>query len=209
MKPKTNLYFIALFPPNDLINHIEIDKLALANKYNCKEALMSLSCISLQIPFQQLPFREEILVEKLRRFAHWQYPVMVKINGYGAFPEHSIYLNIKNSNPIKMLHNQLGKFLKSELNFSVDMIGQNAFKPHITVATKDIRSKFRKVWNDYKAKKFEANFMASSMYLLKHNYTCWEVLEELKFKGVGYTMDLFSGQPYGYSKNLVLSEIPN
>ncbi len=209
MKPKTNLYFIAIIPPNDLINHIELGKLALANKYNCKEALKQMSCLPLQIPFQQLPFREEIIIGKLRRFAHKQHPIMVKINGYGSFPEHSVFLNIKNAAPIKSLQQNLTHFLQSELNFSDQMVGYNTYKPHIMVATKDIRTKFRKIWNDYKSKKFEANFQASSMFLLKHNYINWEIVEEFKFKGIGYTMDLFGSQQYIPARNMVLSEIPN
>ncbi len=208
MKPKTNLYFIAIIPPNDLINHIEIGKLALANKYNCKEALKLMPYLSLQIPFRQLPFREEVVISKLRRFAHKQHPIMVKINGYGSFPEHSVFLNVKNSGPIKLLQQNLTTYLKTELNFSDQMVGYNAYKPHITMATKDIRTKFRKIWNDYKSKKFDANFQANSMYLLKHNYVNWEIIEELQFKGIGYTMDLFGSQQFFQPRNMVLSEIP-
>lgn len=191
MKPRTNLYFITLLPPEDLIHHIEMVKLGLAKQFNCKEALKLVPGISLQAPFQQLPFREEIMVEKLKRFAYLQYPMMIRLNGYGAFPEHTIFMKVKPSNTLKMLNYQLGKFLKAELNFSDDMIGHGVFRPHLTVATKDIKSKFRKIFTEYKSRKFEANFMASSMYLMKHNYSHWEVLKELSFKGVGYTMDLF------------------
>lgn len=206
MKPKTNLYYIALLPPEDLIHHIEMVKLALGRQFKCKEALKLIPGISLQIPFQQLPFREEIIIEKLRRFAHLQYPIMIKLNGYGAFPEHTVFINIKLSNSLKVLHHQLSKFLKMELNFSDDMIGYNIFRPHITIATKDIKSKFRKIFNEYKPRKFEANFMATSMYLMKHNYSQWEVLEELAFKGVGYTMDLFGQNNPSNSRNLVLTK---
>ncbi len=205
MKPKMNLYFIALLPPEDLIHHIEMTRLELARQFKCKAALKLVPGISIQIPFQQLPFREEIMIEKLRRFAHLQHPMMVKLDGYSAFPEHTIFINAKLSNSLKMLHHQLGKFLKMELNFSDDMIGHNIFKPHITVATKDIKSKFRKIFNTYKPRKFEAGFMASSMYLMKHNYTHWEVLEELTFKGIGYTMDLFKESSYNSTRNLVLT----
>ena len=205
MKPKTNLYYIALLPPEDLVHHIEMARLGLATHFKCKEALKLVPGISLQVPFQQLPFREEVLVEKLKRFSHLQYPMMIKLNGYGAFPEHTVFINVKLSNPLKVLHHQLGKFLRTELNFSDDMIGYSVFRPHITLATKDIKSKFRKIFNEYKPRKFEAGFMASSMYLMKHNYSQWEILEELAFKGVGYTMDLFRENNHTPVRNFALS----
>lgn len=205
MKPKTNLYFIALLPPEDLIHHIEMTRLGLARQFKCKEALKLVPGISLQVPFQQLPFREEIMIEKLKRFAHLQYPMMVKLNGYGAFPEHTVFINVKLSNSLKMLHHQLGKFLKMELNFSDDMLGYSVFRPHITIAAKDIRTKFRKIFNEYRPRRFEANFMASSMYLMKHNYSHWEILEELTFKGVGYTMNLFGESNQNKVRDLILT----
>ncbi|MCG8322343.1 MAG: 2'-5' RNA ligase family protein [Cytophagales bacterium] len=205
MKPKTNLYFIALLPPEDLIHQIEMARLRLAKQFKCREALKLVPGISLQIPFQQLPFREEIMIEKLKEFAQLQYPMMVKLNGYGAFPEHTVFIKARPSASLKLLHRQLGKFLKMELNFSDDMIGHNVFRPHITMATKDIKSKFRKIFNEYKSGRFEADFMASSMYLMKHNYSHWEVLEELVFKGVGYTMDLFRDNNHLTVRDLLLA----
>ena len=192
MKPRTNLYSIALLPPQWLANHIVDFKLNLARKFNFSESLKNFPLITLQQPFLQLPYREEILVDKLKSFAHKHHPIHVQINGFGAFSDHTVYLKMKNPNGIRQLQKQLIYFLKEQLYFSEDMLTQH-YLPHLKIATKDIKKDFKNIYADCKRKKFEADFNASAMHLLKYNLNHWEVIASFQFLGVGFTMDLFSG----------------
>ncbi|MDN5199869.1 2'-5' RNA ligase family protein [Fulvivirgaceae bacterium BMA10] len=191
MAEQKNLYFIALLPPADITRHVDHIKNEIARNYNCKDALKPPTHITMEAPFFASQNMEHFMRQKLRSFANTQFPFRIQFSGYGAFPDHTIFIDVKESKPLKKLHRDLSRYLTMELNFNRNTQRSSQFKPHMTVAYRDLKQKFHQVWKDYKNRTFEANFLVESLFLLKHNYSHWEILEELRFDRSGFTMNLF------------------
>jgi len=53
----------------------------------------------------------------------------------------------------------------------------------MTIATRDLnKGKFYKVWPTYKNRRYHGEFTVKSIFLLKHNGTSWDILQEFLFE---------------------------
>lgn len=51
------------------------------------------------------------------------------------------------------------------------------FKPHLTVAYRDLQTdKFREAWEEYQVKKYTATFKVNDFHLLLHNGKQWKII---------------------------------
>ena len=53
------------------------------------------------------------------------------------------------------------------------------FKPHMTIAYRDLTTaEFKRGWQVYQHKKYNARFIADRLYLLQHNGKEWQIAAE-------------------------------
>jgi 2'-5' RNA ligase len=179
----TELYLIALIPPEELRDAIRQLKEEVKGKFNAKHALKSPAHITLQMPFKKAPDQEAYTIEALEQLAALQSPFPVGLSGFGCFTPRVIFVKVENHLPIIELHASLNRVLTEELNFKPNEV-MPTIHPHVTIATRDLTEiAFSKAWEGFKERTFNASFEANSLFLLKHNGKFWDIYREFLFKG--------------------------
>jgi len=177
-----DLYFIAIIPPRPLLDEIRVIKERFRDRFGAGHALKSPAHITLQMPFKRSSSGEGMIAATLRKFAMAERGFRVILDGYGAFPPRVIYVKIADPDPVRSLHRRLREILLSELDFCQEEIMEE-IKPHITVATRDLsKTAFSEAWPEFREKQFTGHIDVSSIFLLKHNGSHWDILMEFKFR---------------------------
>lgn len=170
-----NLYFIALVPPQPVYDDALKLKHYFKAQYNSKAALNSPPHITLHMPFKFKESKELALIEALTRFSAQQTAVEIQLNNFNAFEPRVIFIEVIKNEKLEALQKQLKRFCKMELNLFNADYKEFAFHPHITLAFRDLKKPaFYEAWTEFKERKFEATFTASSIILLKHDGVEWK-----------------------------------
>jgi len=178
---KQNLYFIALVPHIELREQIKALKEEIKERFKAKHALKSPAHITLQMPFKRSSDDEPYLIRTLEEFASKQNAFRVDLSGFGCFSPRVIFVNVNDFEPIIAVHAKLQKVLIEKMAFEENVITPK-LHPHMTLATRDLRTKtFRGAWGEFKKKEFEASFLCQSLFLLKHNGKFWDIHREFLF----------------------------
>lgn len=180
--PGIALYFIAIVPPAQIRNEIHLLKESFRDSYQSKAALNSPPHITLHMPFQWKETKEEKLLLALKKFAAGKSDVEVQLNGFSCFAPRVIYINVLESEPLRILQTELHRFCKAELNLFNAQYRAMPFQPHITLAFRDLKKdKFERAWTEFKERKFTGNFMVKKITLLKHDGKIWSSYSDFDF----------------------------
>jgi 2'-5' RNA ligase len=176
------LYYIAIIPPEPILSEIRDFKLHFAQHYNSKSALRSPGHITLHMPFQWKPEKEGLLIATLSDFVLQQQSTELILNGFGAFKPRVIFIEVEPNALLTALQLSLSKWMKLHLNVFNANYREQAYKPHITVAFRDLRpAQFNAAWMLFKEREYKTSFWASSISLLKHKQNYWEIIKEFPF----------------------------
>ncbi len=182
MSESSNLYFIAIIPPDEICEAVTTIKQDFADRFKSKKALKVMPHITLKAPFK-FPAQEQTSL--LRWFALTPvsiHPFQQMLKDFGSFANKRnpvIFIEPVMNKSLSMLQkNVINHFVKA---FGKDQVAQNEFKfnTHMTVAYRDLLfQQFKIAWEEYKTKKFEANFEVNSFYLLQHDGKKWNSIRE-------------------------------
>lgn len=174
-----NLYFIALTPNEPTYTDIWQLKTEIKDRFNSRAALRSPPHITLHMPFQWKMEKEDMLIKSLNNLAKSHSVFNVKLEGFGAFPPRVIYVQVIESEPLGKVHHAIQRMARSEWHVYPKTTNPRPFHPHMTVAFRDLKkADFHKAWMEFKDRKFQANFTANDICLLKHNGKSWNVLHQ-------------------------------
>lgn len=177
-----SLYFIALIPPENIKEEIKSFKEEVREKFNVKHALKLPAHITMQRPFKMPDAIEEELKIFLDNFSKTQQAFEIEISGFGEFDQRAIFAEVINNQPVIDLFDRLQEGIAPFVHAKDK---QHSIHPHLTIATRDLgRQDFPQVWEDFKVRKYEANYKAESLFLLKHNGKLWEIISENNFDTV-------------------------
>ena len=185
MKEIENLYFIAIIPQEELCNEIIRFKKDFAERFASKEALKVVPHITLKTPFR-LPVSEHTkLLEWIRKLYINYEPFKIELKDFGAFHNPLtpvIFVHPVMNTALYSLQKEIARSFKisyPELISRYDL----KFMPHITVAYRDLEQhKFEEAWNEYKQKKFSAQFEVDKFYLLQHDTKRWNIIDTYLLK---------------------------
>ncbi|XFA74082.1 2'-5' RNA ligase family protein [Thermosynechococcaceae cyanobacterium Okahandja] len=176
------LWFIALLPPSHLRAQITQIKQDFCDRYQSCAALRSPPHITLYPPF---PWPREAIAEvktvlqtltqsRSRRISTADLMFPIQLQGYGAFPPRVIYIHVQPNPALNQLQQDLVTALDSTLNLRDPKASQRPYRPHLTVAFRDLRrSHFHQAWSEYRDRPFQAEFQATHLTLLYHNQHRW------------------------------------
>ncbi|MGB7786566.1 MAG: 2'-5' RNA ligase family protein [Salinimicrobium sp.] len=174
------LYFIALLPPEELLEEIKHLKEEIKQRFGPKHALKLPAHITLQIPFHKPKEQEPILEESLLNFSRNEEEIEVDIDGYAAFMPRVLYLHIKEPQPIIELHERLQEMLVNNIGLQ-EKEQVKRLHPHITLATRDIKKEvFKALWKEFKELDFKAGFVAEELLVFRHDGKVWEQWRKFK-----------------------------
>lgn len=180
--PGIALYFIAILPPTQIRNEIQLLKEYFRDTYQSKAALNSPPHITLHMPFQWKEAKEEKLLSTLKKFAAGKPEMEIQLNGFDCFAPRVIYVNVLESEPLRLFQSELHRFCKTELNLFNAQYRTLPFHPHITLAFRDLKKdSFEKAWAEFKEKEFSGSFTFNQFTLLKHDGKIWNPYYDLDF----------------------------
>lgn len=172
------MYFIAIYPPEEIIDEVKIFKEDLALNYNNSKALKNDAHITLFPPFERELALENDIHEAFQKIDTNISPFEITLNGFGSFPNPKnpvLYVQPEENDDLKDLH------LKVKERFSFK---NYSFHPHVTVGYRDLTfENYLKAWEIYKEKEFKTKFIVDKIYLLRHDGK-WVPIAEKKLEGI-------------------------
>jgi 2'-5' RNA ligase len=168
-----NKYFIAIVLPEPLLSKVEALKQDLFSQYRLKGALRCPSHITLHRPFIWKAEKEALLIEKLTAF-RFEPKFNIELRHFGFFEPRVIYLDVLPNENLNAFHKQLKTFAKKELQLFNEYDDLRAFKPHVTIASRDLKKDlFYALKEKFSSSELSLNFSFTQFSLLKFN-KIWE-----------------------------------
>ena len=169
------MYFIAVVLPAGLDRKIYPVKKWMEEKYNCKVGLKSPAHITIVPPFWMEEEKETQLQNDIKKIAATISSFVVDTNNFSAFKPKTLFVAVKENEQLNELKKKSDAYFSStDFKMKIDTC---PFHPHITIATRDLHKKdFAEAWPHFENKKFEEEFEATELSLLKHNGKNWDVV---------------------------------
>ena len=182
MQQKSNLYFIAIIPPEPIYSEIKEFQQYFADKYHSKEALKRPSHVTLIPPFQTSEIPEATITNFLGNFAWKQSPMELAIDGFGSFTVGVIYAAFVENERVKKMQKELSLSFNKKFKVEGGKDSGRKFNPHMTVAFKDLSPLvFPQARNEFNDKIYRRKWMLKDICLLKHDFKQWQIIERAEF----------------------------
>ncbi len=181
MKPKKDilsLYFVAIVPNEPLQSELMGLKEWVYEEVGSKGALRSPAHITLLMPFNWKPLKEEMLFKGLEKVANSISRFEVVLCNFNCFKPRVIYVDVEKNEQLTELRRKVMSLSRKtwKLDLPKDLRG---FNPHITIGFRDLKKpQFLKIWGQLKGKHFKAIFETNSLALLKHNGKRWDIYKK-------------------------------
>lgn len=181
---RINEYMVILNPPQELRERIGLLKKEFAETYKTSLNNVGKSHIMLA-GFTQYAMMEERLLSRLRTIAMGHKPFKMELKDFGAYPTHSLYINVKTKEPVRNLVKELKGF-QQLMTLNKDHKPHFPDDPQISIARKLLPWQFEKGWQVYTHRHFTGRFIADNMMLLKRRQgeLPWQIAERFEFKNL-------------------------
>lgn len=160
-----NEYLLAISPNNSLQEKIREVKDSFSTDFKTQLTSGSRTYISL-VHFTQMQVNEDTFMNKLRKILNNSRPITVRLNGFGSFPTHSIFINIESKQQVQNLVKEC-KAVQSLMTIDKETKPHFIANPHIIVARKLLPWQYEKGWKEYSHRSFTGTFIATEVLLLK------------------------------------------
>jgi len=113
-------------------------------------------------------------------FSKSQKKFFVQLNGFGCFRPKVLFVKVEPNDDLTRLHGKLLKHLSKILG--LENASKNHFRPHMTVAFRDLQpEKFDEAWDYFSRLPYQRFFEVFRLTLLQHNGKHWEIRDENLF----------------------------
>ncbi len=175
------MYFIAHVLPAELNEKILAYKQMMQQRYECRVGLKSPAHITLVAPFWEDGNKETMLIHDLDLICQQQHSFSITTYQFGAFKPRTIFIDVMPNDQLKSLKKSVESFLVNKNEYHIKAEGR-PFTPHITITTRDMsKSTFHEAWPYFEDKRFEQQWEATSVSLLRHNKKNWDVIHTSQF----------------------------
>ena len=158
------MYFIAIYPPQEIIDEVKVFKKDLASNYYNSKALKNDAHITLFPPFERELDLENDIHVAFHKIDTNISPFEITLNGFGSFPNPKnpvLFVEPEKNQDLKDLHLRI----KEIFNFK-----NYSFHPHVTVGFRDLTwENYLKAWEIYEEKEFKTKFIVDKITLLRHD----------------------------------------
>lgn len=176
------MYFIALVLPENLNQEILKWKHYMHERFQCKAGLKSPAHITLVPPFWLDESKEDNLSIDVNTIATNQKPFTVQTNDFSAFKPRTIFIDLVKNERLILLKRKVDTFFKDNELYKIKT-DNRPFHPHITIATRDLFKKsFYEAWPVFEKEKFERQWEAIGISVLRHNKKNWDVIHTSQFQ---------------------------
>ena len=159
-------YVVVIQPHEDLQDRIR----QLRREFNVLYNVDHQATYAVHIPLvyftREIDFKEKI-IRALRLFSIQSNPFNIRLNDFGSFPTHTIYIAGTEKNRfqefVKVLRTETYHLLKMDEEHKPNFI----LEPYIPVATRLLPWQYERGWLQYGNTNFNASFIASNIVLLR------------------------------------------
>lgn len=168
------MYFIAIYPPQEIIDEVRIFKEDLVLNFANSKALKNDAHITLFPPFERELGLEKDIHDAFQKIDTHISPFEIILNGFGSFPNPKnpiLFIQPEENQNLNDLH------LKVKERFSFK---EYSFHPHVTVGYRDLSwENYIRAWTIYENKQFKTKFIVDRISLLRHDQK-WITIDEKK-----------------------------
>jgi 2'-5' RNA ligase len=183
---KENLYFVAIIPPQEICEEITTFRQDFAQQYNSRTALKVVPHITLKAPFKLMSDAHSQIVSWFKNLAINEEPFKIELKNFGAFHNKYkpvVFVNPEITQPLAQLQKEILKSFLDYFPFVQIPEVEFKFKPHITVAYRDLQpEEFFKAWQVYKTKEYHGEFLVENFHLLQHDTRKWNIIDTYDFQ---------------------------
>ncbi|UWX60255.1 2'-5' RNA ligase family protein [Chryseobacterium oranimense] len=158
------MYFIAIYPPQEIIEEIKVFKQDFAMNYGNSMALKNDAHITLLSPFDRELELESDIHTAFQKINTDIPPFEIILNGFGGFPNPNnpvIFVRPEANESLNLLHQKVIQHLS---------FGKKSFTPHMTVGYRNLTfENYGKAWEVYKNKMYKTKFLVDKILLLRHD----------------------------------------
>jgi len=177
------LCYIAIIADDETCSLVKALQQTAADNFDSSRALRSPPHITLEPPFKWNPKDLQALESQLQLFAAQQKPFSIRLRGFNKFPSRVIFLDVEDNQQLQRLQNNLKIHLRAVFNL-VSERPDRPFRPHMTVAFKDLRkNRFSEAWEYFSRIEFHRVFDAEKITLLQHDGQRWQQRCSFVMKG--------------------------
>lgn len=175
------MYFIALMLPKELNEKILCWKNFMHQQYKCQVGLKSPAHITLVPPFWMEEEKETELLQQVDEISKRLKLFTIKTKNFSAFKPRTIFIDVEKNEELNVAKKIIDDFFKFN-TFCKIKIDERPFHPHITIATRDLFKKsFYEAWPIFEKEKFEEEWQANGLSVLRHNKKNWDVIHTSQF----------------------------
>lgn len=168
------LYFVALLPDIAIRQEITTFKHLAAERFGSSHALKSPPHITLVPPFRCHADAETGLKAALAESASRLNSFSVQLRNFNHFGQRVIYVDVVANEGLRYCQQMTAEVFLEKTGIQPQ---SRSFHPHMTVAFRDLGTVvFSEAWAYFSQQKYEQQFTAESLTLLRHNGQRWEVI---------------------------------
>lgn len=146
------------------------------DRFGCTVALRSPAHITMIPPFWMKAELENDFFQSIDEFASHRNQVLIHLKNFSCFKSSVVFVDMIKNEQMALLRTGLEDFLLKQNKFPVKK-ETRSFHPHISIATRDLYKKaFFEAWDIFKNKKYEAEWLAKGVSVLRHNKKNWDVI---------------------------------
>lgn len=173
------MYYVAVVLPEELDTKIKVFKIRMLEKHGCRVGLKSPAHITIVPPFWKDKQLEQEIVSVLENISEAHEQFTIATNNFAAFKPRTIFIDVKPNDALNALKKTAENLFVERFQLKKE---DRLFKPHITIATRDLtKHAFQEEWPYFQKQTFKKTFTAEGLSLLKHNGANWDVMHCARF----------------------------
>jgi 2'-5' RNA ligase len=181
----TKIYeYLLIIPPSNAVSgKVTKIKIIFSEIHGCKNAAKLTPHLSV-INFLQHESMEFRIIGCFEKFTQYINPFPIDLNGFGEFPNHTIYVNLSAAEPVINIVKDMRAKFRHILKISDSLKPKFITRPHLTIARGMTEEQHQTIWPIYKKEHFTDSFIASEMILIKREVEPTTLKPVSKFKVV-------------------------
>ncbi len=137
------------------------------------------------VMFSQLEMMEDKIKQRLKTISMGEAPFKIELRDYGAYPSHTIFINIATREPVKKLMRsvrEIQNILRTDKEHKAHFLQD----PVISIARKLKPWQYEKAWLEYSHRQFTGRFIADALLLLKRpeGSIPWQIVERMELQNL-------------------------
>ncbi len=178
------LWFLAILPPGDVVSRVRDIQQEIADNFGPRRAMRIPVHITVEPPFRRDAAAADGMSDRLKTFFAQEQTFELELKDFGAFRDDVIFIDVAANLQLLEMQQRLSDCLREVPAIIETAPFHKGYKPHMTVANRDVEPDVhRRIWNEFKSRKFYARFPVNQITLLRHDGKEWHMYKQFALAG--------------------------